>query len=660
MRFSFTRFSVSFQVLLGLVFLLTGLCALPVQAQSEMSFPARMSDLPDGQIWNMDGDHGGSHSRDMNVVRRSGSQWTSLDENGGSRNEDRLIFGVPLYAPVDGEVVSCWAGHPENPRPGEPHMARCCGEDCTVGCDTDACPDTEECRIMRSGNHVSLRRNNGDVVLIAHLQRDTIPTEICPNRGLFMDDARDRSGIFPAESYLRVCETGETPAADDCVTRRPRIVQGEFLGRAGNSGASSGPHLHIHTQRVRERNGLLQKDGDNIPTRLNYGWLRHRTDESIWKPFRNDAIRNNPVVVHASPFLPLLEASAGGVTGTATQFVSSNRVVTASIADTNSNLKLVSWDLVGVSRFNRRGDIEAGPVKEVYLSEPAPNFILAAVRQTDDKLKMIAYRVGVGGNFTRMDSVEAGRVSALDMATISGLNPRAVTAMRDGNGRLKLIAWDILTGSDGSVSIARLAEAGDDLVSAVSVARAKHFNGVYTAVRDADGELRVTPWTLSDNGQSFTRRAAGTAGEIGSVLDVAPLAGGVAAAMADSEGKLRLIAWSVSAQGDITARRDQAVAGDVSEITLMPVPHGRSNLASVVRGGDDRLYLIGWQIGDDGRRIRRLGSSRVGPASQISADAVAHLRSDGDGGNRDWIATAMRDEAGDLRLIGWDTNLILP
>lgn len=665
MRFLKQRLSSCF-LFFAPVFLLAGLCAFglaaaPVLAQSEMKFPAHASDLSEGEYWNMTGDHDGSHSRDLNVVRQSGSGWTDLDTDGGTRNEDTLIFGVPLYAPVDGEVVSCWGGHPDNPRPGTPHVARCCGGDCSISCDAELeCPSSEVCRIARSGNHVSIRRNNGDVVLIAHIKQGTVPANICPNAAEFMTDARVRSGIFPTESYLRLCRGGETPQADDCVRQRPRVKQGDFIGRAGNSGASSGPHLHIHTQKVREQGGLLRKSGSNIPTDLNFGWLKHRTDSSVWKPFRNDAIRNNPVLVHASPFLPRMEADAAGVTRTATHFIRSNRLVTATIAASNDRLKLISWDLVGLSSFNRRSDIEAGPAKEVYLSEPAPNYILAAVRQEDDKLKMIAYRVGVAGNFTRMDSVEAGRISALDMTTISGLNPRAVTAVRDGSGNLKLIAWDILTGSDGQVSIARLAEASDGAVSAVSVSRAKHFTGVYTGVRDGTGELRVTPWTLSSNAQNFTRRAAGTAGEIGPVLDVAPLAGGVAAAVADSDGNLRLITWSVSGAGDITARRAENVAGQVSEITLLPTPHGKSNLASVVRGGDGRLYVIGWRTNDNGQRLRRLGSSRAGEGMFISADSASHLNNHDGGGNRDWIATAMRDNAGDFRLIAWDTNLISP
>ncbi len=623
-------------------------------------FPARDSDLPNGTHWNMSGDHGGSQSRDLNIARKSGGSWTHLHPGGGGQNEDEMVFGMPLYAPADGVVLSCWRQHPDNPEPGTPHIERCCGNDCETSCDDDACPASQTCKIMRSGNHVALRKDDGAVVLIAHLQRGTLPASICPKPDTFMTDARVRSGIFPKESFLRICDTGESPAADDCVTERPTIKQGTFIGRAGNSGASSGSHLHFHTQAVRVDNGVFKKDGANLPALFNYGWLKHRTDASLWKPFRNDTIRNNPVLVHASPFLRRATATAGGVSRTATQFISGNRMVTASISSSDNKLKLITWDLVGVSRFRRRDDIDAGAVKEVYLSEPLDNHILAAVRQQDDTLKMIAYQVGVDGRLFRRDSFAAGKVSRLAMATLHGVNRRSVTAMRDANGNLRLIAWDIVLDNTGTASIVRLGQATAGAVSAVSVSRAKHFNGVYTGVRDGSGNLKVIPWVLSSNGQSFVQRNAGSAGATSTVLDVAPLAGGVAAAIKDSNGKLRMITWTVAADGDVTQRRGLNVAGDVTEVDLLTVPYGESNLAAVVRGADNRMYLLGWKVNADGRHLRRLGSSRAGEASRISADSIARSHSASNGGDRDMIVTTLRNADGKLNLISWDTNLINP
>jgi hypothetical protein len=218
---------------------------------------------------------------------------------------------------------------------------------------------------------------------------------------------------------------------------------------------------------------------------------------------------------------------------------------------------------------------------------------------------------------------------------------------------LKLIAWDIELKNNGDVSIARLGQASAGRVSALSISWAKNFTGVFTAVRDHANDLLVTPWKLSADGLSFSPGASGSGETVGVHLDVAPLATGVAAAVQDSDGKLRIITWSVNSNGDIGERRGLDVASEASEITLLTAPHAGSNLTTVVRGSDGRLYLIGWEVDGDGRNLRRLGSSRAGEASRISADSVS--RSDGD-----MIMTSMRATGGELRLITWDTNLVNP
>ena len=650
----FTRRFFQKQALLASVLLLA---ASSGTAQT-ISFPARASDLPDDVWWNMSGDHGGAHSRDLNVARKSGSGWTALKGNSNTTNSDHLIFDMPLYAPVDGEVVSCWANHPDNPRPGTPHQGRCCGGDCSMSCDDNACPSTNACTIARAGNHVAIRKTDGNVVLLAHLKSGSVAASVCPNRAGFMSDARVRAGNYPAESYLRLCGPGETPGANGCVISRPQLKRGQLVARAGNSGASSGPHLHMDTTVVEESGGLLHKVGNVIPTDLNFGWLKHRTDDSVWKPFLADAIRNNPVIVNASPYLRRASASSGdNVTATSTLFLSSNRVITANIRQPIGNLKLRTWDLVGTSTLSFEADVEAGLAKEVYLGEPASDYVLAAVRQEDDYLKLIAYQVLPSGTLLRRADYTAGKISALDMATTIIGDRRSVTAIRDEDGNLKLIAWDIQVAVDGTVSVVRLGQASAGAISAVAISHSKVFNGVFTAVRDGANELKVIPWKLSTDGRSFSRGASGSAGVIAADFDVAPLASGVAAAVKNSEGNLEIKTWSANSNGDIGSLRGSSGGGEASEITLLTSPHGGSNLTSVVRSSDGELYLIGWKIDSDGSNLRRLGSSRAGAASKISADSTWRSYTDGP---RDMIVTSMRMTGGDLRLISWDTNLVNP
>ncbi len=644
------------QVLLASVLLL----AVSSGTAQTISFPSRASDLPDDAWWNMSGDHDGSQARDLNVARKSGSGWTSLKGNSNDSNSDHLIFDLPLYAPADGEVVSCWANHPENPRPGTPHQGRCCGNDCSKSCDDSSCPSNNSCTIARAGNHLAIRKADGNVVLLAHLKSGSVAPSVCPNRATFMSNSRVRAGNFPAESYLRLCGAGETPGANNCVTSRPQVKRGQLVARAGNSGASSGPHLHMDTTVVDESGGLLHKVGNVIPTDLNFGWLKHRTDDSVWKPFLADAIRNNPVIVNASPYLRRASASSiDNVAATATLFLSNNQVITATIRQPIGNLRLRSWDLVGISTLNFQADVDEGSLlaKEVYLGEPASDYVLAAVRLEDDSLKMVAYHVSPGGTLLRRADYLAGKISALDMATTTTGDRRSVTAVRDADGNLKLIAWDIQVALNGTVSIVRLGQADAGAISAVAISSSKVFNGVFTAVRDDANELKVIPWKLSPNGQSFTRGASGSAGVIAADLDVAPLASGVAVALKNSEGNLEIKTWSANSNGDIGSLRGTSGGGAASEITLLTSPHGGSNLTSVLRSSDGELHLIGWKIDGDGSNLRRLGSSRAGAASKISADSTWRSYTDG---ARDIIVTTMRMSGGDLRLISWDTNLVNP
>jgi hypothetical protein len=347
------------------------------------------------------------------------------------------------------------------------------------------------------------------------------------------------------------------------------------------------------------------------------------------------------------------------VAATATLFLSTNRVITATIRQPIGNLRLRSWDLVGLSTLSFQADADEGSLlaKEVYLGEPVSGYVLAAVRQEDDSLRMIAYYVAPSGALIRRADYLAGKIGALDMATTTSGDHRSVTAVRDEDGNLKLIAWDIQVAVNGSVSIVRLGQASAGAVSAVAISRSKVFNGVFTAVRDGAGELKVIPWKLSSNGQSFTRGVDASAGAIAADLDVAPLASGVAVAVKNSQGNLEIKTWSANSNGDIGGLKGSVAGGQASEITLLTALHGGSNLTSVFRSHDGELYLAGWKIDGDGSDLRRLGSSKAGAASKISADSYWRPYTDGP---RDIIVTTMRMTGGDLRVISWDTNLVNP
>lgn len=180
------------------------------------AFPGAHKDLPAGQYWYLGRSHTyTSHHRvstsqryaeDWAVARWDGDDWTNLVDSGDAgTNADHLIWNMPLYAIADGEVVRCGNGFLDNPNP----------PDILDGVTDD--PPT----IPGGGNHLWIEHVSGERVLYAHFRQGTIPEYLCP------DDPSLGAHNVPS---------------------RPFVAAGEYLGRVGNSGSSSAPHLHIHSE----------------------------------------------------------------------------------------------------------------------------------------------------------------------------------------------------------------------------------------------------------------------------------------------------------------------------------------------------------------------------------------------------------------------------
>lgn len=155
-------------------------------ATKSFSLPFRAYDLRSDEVWESASTHGGGSqvfAYDMGVQGYDDGKWSSLlPGKSGNANSDYRIWGKPIYAMADGVVIRFDNNVVNNPKPGEKAAGG-------------------------GGNHFLIR--HGDyIALYAHMQKGSL------NDDLLKDGAV--------------------------------VKEGDFLGLAGNSGNSTGPHLHIH------------------------------------------------------------------------------------------------------------------------------------------------------------------------------------------------------------------------------------------------------------------------------------------------------------------------------------------------------------------------------------------------------------------------------
>jgi hypothetical protein len=184
-------------------------------------FPMAAADLAAGEAWSYGTRHiddagAGAPSTvrdryayDLDVVRWDGDSWTGVgvDDNGdplpGTSNSDFLAFGLPIYAVDDGQVIVCTRGVAEN-TPGV---------------------------LGASGGNELWIQHGDEVVRYSHFKNGSLSASLCPfNDG----DSHDVEG------------SGIT------------VTAGQQIGQIGNTGQSSGPHMHLSIHRRADRTDPLE------------------------------------------------------------------------------------------------------------------------------------------------------------------------------------------------------------------------------------------------------------------------------------------------------------------------------------------------------------------------------------------------------------------
>ena len=174
--------------------------------------PFKTGDLKKDEYWLGGSTHGSGGGQvfayDLTVNGYSNGSWSSnLPGKDGTKNSHRRVWGKKLYAMAAGKILAFDNNEPNNPKPGVKVETQ------NVG-----------------GNYFQID-HGGIIAKYSHMQKGSLNPEL-----------------------LAVGTT---------------VSKGQFLGLAGNSGNSSGPHLHMHISQASDGSfrPLLFEDGYVIGTK---------------------------------------------------------------------------------------------------------------------------------------------------------------------------------------------------------------------------------------------------------------------------------------------------------------------------------------------------------------------------------------------------------
>ncbi len=243
----------------------------------QYNLPFYANNLKPGERWSTK-DHAQTTSQkygyDLGVKRRiSGSKsWSSIKISSDKhwdnpKNSNYLIYGKPVYAMRSGKVIKCWRNAPNNPRPKLPGET---GEELEDKMWLHK--EYRNRRIPGGGNEVLIQHSDGTKALYAHFKPGSVPSSICPNNKTLYSK--------PGESEAEVPED-----------KQVFVKKGKLIGRAGNSGNSTNPHLHIHLEKdgkgkkIYFKRGLAASNSDN------------KADINKWTSFSGKIIPKGKVLI---------------------------------------------------------------------------------------------------------------------------------------------------------------------------------------------------------------------------------------------------------------------------------------------------------------------------------------------------------------------------
>ena len=184
-----------------------------------------------------------------------------------------------------------------------------------------------------------------------------------------------------------------------------------------------------------------------------------------------------------------------------------------------------------------------------------------------------------GDTLKKLSEVKHGEIAKLSIAGLNfGQSGLFVTAVSGSDGNLRVLVWANDETAPRSVEAAGTAK--EVAAAALSGKR------VVTAVRDGNDHLRVIAWQVSEDGRSIRRLGTATGPRIRQLAAAASGGEDVLIAARRPDGRLLIASFEV-AGNSVNPTRSETY-GDVSTLSAAS---GVSN-AAAVRDGDGKLRLI--------------------------------------------------------------------